>query len=58
MRNKSTKVLQAQYKNKLTLQYIQHNLHINYLIYKCNLWSVHKYFGGGAGQNGGGPKKF
>ena len=22
------------------------------------LGSVHKYFGGGAGQNGGGPKKF
>ena len=23
-----------------------------------NLGSIHKYFGGGAGQNGGGPKKF
>ena len=40
------KVLKAWYKNKLTLQYIQHNLQINYLIYKCNLiykkWTISK----------------
>ena len=31
------KSAQGAVQNKLTLQYIQHNLQINYLIYKCNL---------------------
>ena len=31
------KSAQGAVQNKLTLQYIQHNLQIHYLIYKCNL---------------------